>query len=348
MNRPSIEVRHSQGVSSVFFSTISEIPLTDRDFVIMDSNLRQLNLNLASQRLFIFEASEERKSLATVEELSNWLARNGATRQSRLLAIGGGIVQDVATLASSIFMRGIKWGFVPTTTNSVLDSCVGGKSAINTHAAKNLLGNFYPPSDVYIDASMLHTLSKVDYFGGLLEGLKIMFASSSRQANEFFEEVKAHNFVLTDELIIKSLEAKTRIVEEDEFDQGKRLLLNFGHTFGHALEAATQYRTPHGAAVGLGMLAANSLLETREPEVEKLNESISEILQKIPPRTLPNAAEVDWPKFQASFLADKKHSSDTLRLIAPILGGELGLLELPKTQEGLERVTLAMKEALVD
>lgn len=313
----------------------------------LDSNLQHLNLELANQSLFLFEASEDRKSLATVEELADWLAENGATRDSRLLAIGGGIVQDVATLAASLFMRGIEWRFVPTTTNSVLDSCVGGKSAINAKSAKNLLGNFYPPTEVHIDASVLRTLSNVDYFGGLIEGLKIMFVSGARQANEFFEDVKAQNYVLTDELIIKSLEAKSRIVEEDEFDNGKRMLLNFGHTFGHALETATRYRTPHGVAVGLGMLAANSLLDVQEPEIERLNQSIYEILHQIPSQSLPTAAEVDWSLFQVSFLADKKHSSDNMRLIAPMINGELGILELPKSQEALERVTLAMKEKLI-
>ncbi len=348
LSKPALEVRHSKGVSSIFFSPFSEIPISDRDFVFLDSNLQHLNLDRASSNVFVFEANEDRKSLATVEELADWLAEHGANRRSRLLAIGGGIVQDVATLASSIFMRGIEWRYVPTTTNSMLDSCVGGKSAINTKTAKNLVGNFYPPNEVHIDSGLLQTLSKVDYFGGLLEGLKIMFASGAKHANSFIEDLKSQDFSLTDELIMKSLDAKARIVEEDEFDNGKRLLLNFGHTFGHALESATGFRTPHGVAVGLGMLAANSLLETYQPELERLNAAIAEILRQIPPGSLPRTADVEWSTFQTAILADKKHSSEHLRFIAPLVNGELGVLEMPKSEDALTKVTLALKEKLID
>lgn len=230
----------------------------------------------------------------------------------------------------------------------MLDSCVGGKSAINTKKAKNLVGNFYPPSEVHVDSELLETLGKVDYFGGLLEGLKILFASEASQAHSFIEELKSQDYFLTDDLILKSLSAKARIVEEDEFDNGKRLLLNFGHTFGHALESATGFRTPHGVAVGLGMLAANSLAEAHRPEIERLNAAVVEILRQVPPASLPSSAEVDWATFQTSILADKKHTSEHLRFIAPLASGELGVLEMSKSPESLKRVTFALKEKLID
>lgn len=171
---------------------------------------------------------------------------------------------------------------------------MGGKSAINTKRSKNLIGNFYPPADVLIEISLLQSLRRSEYFGGLLEGLKIMFVANSHLALIFMSNLQSSDYVLPEDLVYETLKEKIKIVEEDEFEQGRRLLLNYGHTFGHALEAATKYETPHGIAIGLGMLAANSLAEMPNGALKSLNQSIRELLLKIPVEEMPNFRNVNW------------------------------------------------------
>lgn len=214
----------------------------------------------ARPRVIPVQADEDRKNLGTVAEIIESMRRAGANRQSSLLAVGGGVVQDLATFAASVYMRGIEWTYCPTTLLGMVDSCVGGKSSINVGEYKNIAGNYYPPMRILIDPVFCRTLPATQRIAGLCEAAKICFASDDETFQNYLQLV-AEGDLFADEprlsrLVSLSLRAKKRFIEEDEFDHGVRLLLNFGHTFGHALEGASGFALSHGVAVGVGVLAA--------------------------------------------------------------------------------------------
>ena len=182
----------------------------------------------------------------------------GANRATHLIAIGGGVIQDIVTFCASVYMRGLRWTYMPTTFLSMADSCIGGKSSINVMGYKNLVGNFYPPSQVLIDVDFVDTLDAEKVVGGLFEAAKICYARSYGEFAAYLAEHPASKMSLdvAHVVIVRALRTKKWFIEIDEFDKKERLLLNFGHTFGHAIEAGGDFSVPHGIAVGLGMLVA--------------------------------------------------------------------------------------------
>ena len=185
------------------------------------------------------DAAEERKNLSYAEELILACREAGARRGTRLLAAGGGVVQDLVTLVASLYMRGLPWSFAPTTLMSMADSCIGGKSSINAGGVKNLVGNIYPPAAVAVDPAFLPTLSREAIVAGLAEAAKICYCRSAAAFEEYLVRYKAFEAGDATPLLFHVLDSKRWFVEIDEFDRKERRLLNFGHTFGHALEAAT-------------------------------------------------------------------------------------------------------------
>jgi 3-dehydroquinate synthase len=191
-----------------------------------------------------------------------FLRDNGINRASRVAAVGGGIIQDIASFSASIFMRGIPWTLYPTTLLAQSDSCIGSKSSINFDTTKNVLGTFYPAEQVVIDHLFLDTLSDRDIVSGIGEIVKVHFlkgkkASLSLQAD--MAAIRARKARALDQALYASLLIKKEYIEQDEFDVGIRNLLNYGHCFGHALEAGSQYAIPHGIGVLYGMEVANRL-----------------------------------------------------------------------------------------
>lgn len=294
--------------------------------------------------------SEADKSLSTVERICSFLLDCGCNRQSTILAVGGGFIQDVVTLSASLFMRGIEWHYAPTTLIGMADSCIGGKSSINIRGGKNSIGNFYPPRQIFISTQFLETLNKDTLYAGLFESVKILFASNPETFPDVVNEPalaasgSAKEWVT---LIEKTLVAKKWFVEKDEFDRNERQLLNFGHTFGHAFESASGYKVQHGIAVGYGMLAAIEFagMPSSAPTnllshycVRALRDT--EVAKKI------GDADVDWQIFETAVLKDKKNSDSGIALILP---NELGILEkvyVSKDSSSLAQITKAMKSAI--
>lgn len=299
-----------------------------------------------------FEASESQKTLAGCEQVLIEMNRRRMNRGSSLLAVGGGALQDVATLCSSIYMRGVPWVYAPTTAMAMLDSCIGGKSSINVSGVKNLVGNIYPPQRVVIDVVAADSLSLSARVSGLSEAVKICFAggdaldrylSIGLTPQEFGSGVGVDKSV---RLIEESLQTKRWFIEIDEFDKKERLLLNFGHTFGHALEAATEFRIPHGVAVSVGMLAAiEHPLAVMSDRVRQLQVYILGLLGSIP-ETLERARTVDWERFEAAVLSDKKGSKESVRLILPAKTSPLEQVDVPRNQESLQQIMASMEQAL--
>jgi 3-dehydroquinate synthase len=213
----------------------------------------------AGERVLIVEAVEGLKSFPDgVLQVFEFLSRNRANKGTTVYGIGGGVVQDVVTFCASLFHRGLPWVYIPTTLLSMVDSCIGAKSSINLQGRKNQLGNFYAPQAIRICPEFLNTLPHEEILSGLAEAYKILLCSNHPDRGLLSGSESWNLESLSIETIIYSaLGAKKAFIEEDEFDKGIRRVLNFGHTYGHAIEAVTANRVSHGYAVILGIDMAN-------------------------------------------------------------------------------------------
>jgi 3-dehydroquinate synthase len=260
------------------------------------------------------KANEESKNLINIPFVLEKLKQMKAGKQTKIIAIGGGVVQDISCFVANIYMRGLEWHFIPTTLLSLVDSCIGGKSSINVGEIKNLAGTFYPPKSIIIDTRFLKTLPKLDKISGLFEFIKICFASFD---SSIFEEAVMlledyeNNF---EKIIFLSLKTKKWFIEIDEFDLKERQLLNFGHTFGHAIESVSDYKIIHGIAIGFGMLLELEFGEQENARVLKLKQIIQKLLSEVP-ENLKIIKSLDAAKIFNVFTSDKKHSKEFYNLI---------------------------------
>lgn len=228
---------------------------------------------------FIFKSGEERKTPDTLMALIREMLSHGFTRDDAVVALGGGVVGDIAGFAASIYMRGIDFYNIPSTLLSQVDASVGGKTAVDIDGYKNMIGSFWQPRAVFIDPSLLSTLPMRHISNGLCEALKISLTSDKGlfdifERNEHFFDDSAQPLAIVDEIITRAVCAKRDIVEADEREGGIRRVLNFGHTIAHAIESATglsEYL--HGECVALGMIpmCSPSVRERLLPVLKKLN-----------------------------------------------------------------------------
>lgn len=234
------------------------IPLIsgDKVAIITDSNVSPLYFELVKNLIknktiekIEIQAGEDSKNATVYIEIANTLSKLGFTRKDTVIGLGGGVVGDLSGLVASTYMRGVTYIAMPTSLLSMVDSSVGGKTAINLDNGKNLLGTFFQPDAVYINVDFLKTLPKRELISGLGEVMKYAFIS---------EKVTEKTIEKGDyfDIIVNSLEIKRDIVEEDEKEAGNRMLLNFGHTVGHAIEKLSNYTMSHGECVIKGMYFA--------------------------------------------------------------------------------------------
>lgn len=247
----------------IVFDSLSDDLLQTSHFII-DKKLvmlyeKELKKILCTQSVLLIDATENNKSLEQFPRYIEHLVKNKIRRNHRLIAIGGGIIQDITCFIAATLLRGIDWWFYPTTLLAQADSCIGSKSSVNCSGAKNILGTFTPPKKIYIFTAFLKTLNAIDMQSGVGEMLKV---HAIKSADAFDGIAKNYgNLFCKQEILLSylynSLEIKKNIIEQDEFDQGIRNVMNYGHTFGHAIESATHYTIPHGIAVTMGMDMAN-------------------------------------------------------------------------------------------
>jgi 3-dehydroquinate synthase len=215
---------------------------------------------LAEKTKVIFiDCNEQNKTIDYAQDVIRQLIAQNVRKDSVLVAVGGGITQDIVAFISSILFRGVQWQFYPTTLLSQCDSCIGSKSSINLDQFKNLLGTFNPPSRIYVYPGFLETLSQSEICSGIGEMLHYFLTDGIELAEQIGEQ---YDDILTNRdklayFINNSLRIKKKIIEIDEFDTSIRHIFNYGHTFGHAIEAVTNYAIPHGQAVSIGMDMAN-------------------------------------------------------------------------------------------
>jgi len=229
------------------------------DSLIYETYGDRINATVSQDRLLVIEANERNKTIDKSQEIIETLVAGNFRRNDRLVAIGGGVIQDITAFTASILYRGVEWAFFPTTLLAQADSCIGGKTSINLGDKKNLVGNFYPPSDIYIDTAFLSTLTQADISSGIGEMLHYYYYAASPLFEKIISErpkLLADRCLLND-YIHESLKIKKGVIEIDEFDKGERNNFNYGHTFGHALESLSDYTIKHGQAVTIGMDVAN-------------------------------------------------------------------------------------------
>jgi len=307
-------------------------------------------IEIPKNRTYFISASEENKVLGKVEEVILNLLKMGMRKDDTLIVIGGGAVQDLGTLIASIYLRGVRWQFIPTTLAAMGDSSIGGKSSINTYNAKNIIGNFYPPDKIWIDARFVETLPSIERIAGLAEIIKICFARSFEDFTQSLNyiAIKDGHFGSPNilELVKLSLSCKKFFIEEDEYDTGIRKLLNFGHSFGHALEKGTNYSIPHGVAVLIGMIAAVKHPDAlRSPATAKLQAICAELLSLIFPEIQLALESVDYMRFSEALRSDKKNTRDFLVLILPDENG-LTIKNLPFANNSIGIAVATMQSTI--
>lgn len=252
----SIKIKSRINDYIVEFKTLTELEkICDNKIVVIDNNVYKYYKQYFSNcDLIKMNCIEETKSLDGTAYILNEFVKRKIKSNANIIIVGGGILQDVAGFACSVYCRGIKYTLFPTTLLSQCDSCIGGKTSINFSSIKNILGTFYPPENIYICTEFLKTLSSEDYASGLGEIIKFNLLKYSM---DWFVKKDIKKDV--EELIFDSLSYKNKIIEIDEFDKKERKFLNFGHTFGHALEISSNYSISHGTAVLFGILIANKV-----------------------------------------------------------------------------------------
>jgi 3-dehydroquinate synthase len=278
--------------------------------------------------VLFLEPGEKHKTLASVEGLLRQMVEAGGDRGSLLIALGGGIVGDVGGFVASIFMRGIPYVQVPTTFLAQVDSSVGGKTGVNLPEGKNLVGSFHQPLAVFADIGALATLPDRELRAGLMESVKagiIRDRALVRYMEEHAEEVLGREAKALEKVIAASIRMKAGVVNQDERESGLRMILNFGHTVGHALEQATGYKTLlHGEAVGWGMVAALYAARERGTISSKQFERLEKLIHLYGP--LP-ALKLRVSKVVAATGGDKKNVGGVRRFVLPLGIGDAGVVE---------------------
>ena len=275
---------------------------------------------------FVFMSGEENKSIETYTAIINALSENRFSRSDVLAALGGGIVGDVGGFAAATYQRGIRLVQLPTTLLADVDSSIGGKTAVNLKSGKNQLGSFYQPSLVLCDTDALSTLPESEYKNGCGEIIKYAVLSGE----DLFSAVSSCDIRANYESIIaECVKLKRDIVAEDEFDTGRRRLLNLGHTFGHAIEKCSNYSIPHGAAVGTGLAIISRAACRRGYCSSDVAERIEKLIKQY---SLDTETEFTAKDLYLAALSDKKIDSGKVNLVVPEKIGQCAIVSVPNEE----------------
>ena len=321
MNETPINITHPSGqydvtVGSNLLSRLSDLIPTVSAFVIVtDSNVGPLYAPALQAPVITIPAGEEHKNLATVHKIYDEMLALGLDRKATVLALGGGVVGDIAGFVAATYMRGIHFVQCPTTLLAMVDASVGGKTGVDLPQGKNLVGAFKQPLAVIADLVTLQSLPSVEFASGMAEvvkhGLIAGGALWQRLGDWEIGSAKQHNL---QSLVVEAIKVKQNVVISDPFEQGRRAILNLGHTFGHAVEQVSGYRVRHGEAVAIGLVAAANLsarLGFCEPQLQT---EIESVLQAIPlPTRIP--ADLDLELVYEMMGSDKKKAAGKLRFV---------------------------------
>jgi len=294
---------------------IKELSSLDNVYTIIDKGVYDAYRDdlscVLDKEHYVLEANENNKTIDVVKKVIEEIVLLKSRKETKIIAIGGGITQDVSCFVASILYRGVNWYFVPTTLLAQTDSCIGSKSSLNMIPYKNLLGTFYPPKKIFICTDFLKTLSEKEYFSGLGEIAKCALLSGEENFNEFandLDNILTKNYSLLKKEIKRTLIYKKGLIEVDEFDIGVRNILNYGHTFGHAIESVSGYLIPHGQAVSIGLLVANNVSLQRGYMTKEHARFIHNTIVKILNFNLISKEVFNPPDIIMAMKGDKKYS----------------------------------------
>ncbi len=309
-------------------SAIQEIGNPEKIIYIIDERVFNLHISEKYHDLFnnnyiLVESSENAKTLEYVSFVIEKLISLNFKRNYKLVAIGGGVVQDITAFIASILFRGVSWFYIPTTLLGQCDSCIGSKSSINFKGYKNILGTFKPPLKIYICPLFLETLPEVEIRSGIGEMFHYFLTVGCEDAKlltESFTDILLNRKLLTP-FIYKSLNIKKRVIEIDEFDTDYRHIFNYGHTFGHAIETISNYSICHGQAVTLGIDLANYIAYKNGLITDEMFNKIHEIIFFNIPQFEINIKNID--EYINVLRKDKKNIDNKLGCILPIEIGKV-------------------------
>ena len=311
-------------------------------FVIIDNNLQYLAEHFKQFTPIYLKADEENKTLESVSSLATALLEAGADRDALIIGVGGGITTDITGFTASIYKRGVKFAFVPTTLLAQVDASIGGKNGTNLHSYKNILGTISQPEWIFICPQLLNTLPEDEFKAGIAEVLKTFILFDKEMyatAAEYFSQVAQkygcredkgktygeiaveHNLELLTQIIGKCAQYKSGVVERDEFEKGERRLLNLGHTFAHSIEKLTQGKVSHGYAVSIGMVIAARIAQAMGAAQEGFPQKLAQDLRSCGlPATLREctaAAHLKIGELAKAIKKDKKVHGNSIHFILP-------------------------------
>lgn len=301
-----VEIKVGENISRVYFERflirklkeIDEFKEFRKIFLICDRKIYEIyKEDLKIFPLFYLIPGKDRsKNLKNAERIWKWLIRENIRRDSIIVSIGGGVVGDLAGFVSSTILRGVTHYHIPTTLLSMLDSSIGGKNGINFQSIKNAIGTINPPTKVFIDPLLLSTLSKKELSSGLVEGIKSGLIGDSEILDIIegnLNLIKLVDIEKLEEIIIRSINVKKKIVEEDPYEKkGIRKFLNLGHTLAHAIESYSKYRISHGEAVGIGLIYSLGISEKLGIASSGLKERVKNIINNLQLRTSINRDKI--------------------------------------------------------
>ena len=303
--------------------------------LVSDSNVDRLYGNTAANALseagyaverFTFPAGETSKNIATLSALLEFMGEKRITRTDCIAALGGGVTGDMAGFAAAVYLRGIRYVQLPTTLLSAVDSSVGGKTAIDLAAGKNLAGAFHQPSLVICDTDTLNTLPEEVFRDGLSECIKHGVICDAELFDRFSEPLSGDAL---EEIIARCVAIKGEVVQEDEFEVGIRRLLNLGHTAGHAVEKVSAFTIPHGHAVAIGMAIIARAAYKRGLCPKDCRDGIVSMLER---NALPTRSPYPADTLAEAALADKKRRGSDIALVVPREIGTCEVIELPVSE----------------
>jgi 3-dehydroquinate synthase len=311
--------------------------------IVTDPNIAQFHAERVStslkkagfdSKVISIPAGESHKNLQTISELWSLFLQNGLDRKSTVIALGGGVIGDMAGFAASTFMRGIHWVCVPTTLLSMVDASLGGKTGFDLSEGKNLIGSFYPPKLVLADPHVLRTLPEAEFLSGLAEVVKHGVISDP----ELFDLCARGPDCVKENLeqtVKRAMAVKIQIIEEDPYEKGFRAALNLGHTVGHAVELVSNFQLRHGEAVAIGMVAEAKLAERLTVAPKGLSDRIATVLSAL---ELPVQIPPSLPREEIirTMRVDKKKNAQTIRFALPAGIGRVDLVDVSDLESVLE------------
>lgn len=310
-------------------------PKSCKAFVITDTNVSEIYLEYLKSQLkklnlevhyYIIPAGEFSKSLKTVENIYEKLSFDLISKNDIIISLGGGVVSDISGFVASTYKRGIKLVNIPTSFLAMIDASIGGKNAVNLNSGKNLVGSFYFPDLILIDYSFLNTLPKKELNSGIAEAIKCG-AIFDEKLFDILEKEKFEDNI--ENIIYRSILVKKKLVEEDQFDSGKRMLLNFGHTIGHAVESLSEYKNiSHGDAVSIGMNVITKISEELGLTSTGAYERLKNVCEKY---SLPTQNNFSIENLSETILQDKKNFGEYINLVILKNIGNSFLFELPSS-----------------